>query len=137
MRIFVLFTAFVLLLPLTAMADWTYNEIRKAVKDKVPYPELAALEQKHMNRIIRGEGYVFEVRESTSVNGIDLHLLEDYADAEKAFMGDVSIEVLKGSPVYKVVKKLKPGQEVSFSGRIDDIFGKTIYIRGTVSVTPE
>ncbi len=121
----------------TASADWIYREIREAIDEKVPYAELAALENKHMGRLISGEGYLFEVREAGNVNGYDVHIIEDYSTAEQTFMGDVRLEVLKGSPVYKVVEELEPGRRVSFSGRLDDVFGKTIYLRGTVTIKPE
>lgn len=61
--------------------------------------------------------------------------MEEKEFGEQPIMGDVSVIVPASSPDYKKAKKFKPGQKVSFSGRMDDLFGKTIFIKGSVKIT--
>lgn len=82
-----------------------------------------------------GEGYVLHSIKSTQMNAIEVHLVAEKEFDEKPTMGDVSVVVPVGSPDYKKAKKFKPGQKVSFSGRMDDLFEKTICIKGSVKIT--
>lgn len=45
-------------------ADWIFNEIRTALKNKVFGQQHAALEKKHKGRIMSGKGYVLHIKES-------------------------------------------------------------------------
>ena len=134
MKVLAILAVLVFVLAGAAQADWTFDEIRKAIRDKRPYPEIAALESKHYGRVIRGDGYFFKYTESQVITGYDVQILEDYSEHEKAFVGDVSVEIPKSISAYKEIPKMKPGDRVSFSGRLDDIFGKTIFLRGSASL---
>jgi hypothetical protein len=119
-------------------ADWAFDDIRKAMKEGVSYDKLRALESKYKSRIIAGGGYVFLIRDAQSINGFEVHLVEEY-DEEKLgsiVQGDVCIVIPGGSTYSKTVEKLEKGQHVAFTGKLDYIFGKTIYIKGSAKITP-
>ena len=119
-------------------ADWAFDDIRKAIKKRVPYDKRKALESKYKNRVIAGRGYVVMIKEALSINGSVVHLVEEYNEEKLAsmFQGDVCVVIPKGSTYTKTVEKLKKGQYVAFSGKLDRIFGKTIYIKGSAEITP-
>ncbi len=126
-----------LMVPATLYAGWTFNEIRSAVRRKATGHELAELERKHMGRIIEGEGYMLVIHDAANINGSEVHLVEDRSDLDNLNIvrGDVAVEIPAGSPFAKTVKKLKRGDKVSFTGRLSDIFGKTIIIRGSARIS--
>ena len=119
-----------------AYADWAFDDLRNAIEDGLTYEDLKALQNKYQRRIISGEGYIFMTRKAISINGCEVHILEKYDKSKLANLaqGDVCVIIPEGSPFSKTVEKLESGQKVSFSGKMDRIFGRTIYIRGSAKI---
>jgi hypothetical protein len=99
----------VILMTHDARADWAFDTIRSALKNKATNEELDELEDKYKNSIVEGEGYVFEVRDAADINGYDVQIVEDKKDLEKEMMmlGDVSVEVPAGSTYAGLAENLE------------------------------
>ena len=109
-----------LMIATAAYADRIFDEMRSVVKGGAKGEELAAIGYKFKGRLIGGEGYVVRI--------------ENF-DQAKA-LSDVNIEIPSGSPYARVAMNLREGQKVSFSGRFDGLFARTIYIKGSAAISP-
>ncbi|MFH1752846.1 MAG: hypothetical protein ABH875_01565 [Candidatus Omnitrophota bacterium] len=120
-------------------ADWAFNEMRDTLEGGGSYDKVRAIQNKFLRRIISGDGYVFLIRKADSINAYEVHLVEEYDESKLAsrVQGDVCVVIPDGSTNSQVVEKLVNGQRVSFSGKVDRIFGKTIYLQGSAEVTPK
>jgi len=115
-----------------ACADEIFNELLSAIKQDVTDAQLVGLENKYKGQIISGVGYVDDVRVDMFTKGLNISLSLEYN--KYTIMSDVHIEVPEDSPYFSIAQNLNKGQMISFSGKFDDIFGRSIYIRGDVKI---